>query len=70
MRRVSVRIDREGSVAILIYFPVHILVEIATITYNEETNMTVGHILSHKELDTLLEKCGVSKKPEEAVSGQ
>lgn len=39
-------------------------------TYDEETNMTVGHILTHKELDTLLEKCGVSKKPEEAVTGQ
>ena len=49
---------------------VHKTVEIATITYNEETNMTIGHILTHKELDTLLEKCGVSKKPEEAVSGQ
>lgn len=46
------------------------VVEIATITYNEETNMTIGHILTHKELDTLLEKCGVSKKPEEAVTGQ
>lgn len=46
------------------------IVEIATITYNEETNMTIGHILTHKELDTLLEKCGVAKKPEEATSGQ
>lgn len=48
----------------------HEKVEIATITYNEETKMTIGHILTHKELDTLLEKCGVSKKPEEAVAGQ
>lgn len=46
------------------------LVEIATITYNEETNMTIGHILTHKELDVLLEKCGVAKKPEEALTGQ
>ena len=46
------------------------IVEIATITYNEETNMTIGHILTHKELDVLLEKCGVAKKPEEASAGQ
>lgn len=45
-------------------------VEIATITYSEETNQTIGHILTHKELDVLLEKCGVAKKPEPEMSDQ
>lgn len=48
----------------------HEKVEIATITYSEELKQPIAHILTHKELDALLEKCGVSKKPEEAVSDQ
>lgn len=45
-------------------------VEIATITYSEETDQTIAHILSHRELDVLLEKCGVAKKPEPVLSDQ
>jgi len=48
----------------------HEKVEIATITYSEETGQTIAHILSHKELDALLEKCGVAKKPEPVLSDQ
>lgn len=32
--------------------------------YSEELKRPIGHILSHKELDALLEKCGVAKKPD------
>ena len=45
-------------------------VEIATITYSEEMDQAIGHILSHAELDALLEKCGVAKKPEPEMSDQ
>jgi len=48
----------------------HEKVEIATITFSEETNQTIAHIMSHKELDALLEKCGVAKKPEPELSDQ
>ena len=45
--------------------------EIATITFSEELQEPVGHILTHKELDALLSKCGVlTKKQENEPSDQ
>ena len=51
--------DLDDADALLLF-----IVEIATVVYSEELKRPIGHILSHKELDALLEKCGVAKKPD------